>query len=101
MIFNAIVVGLCVAQSMVKDMNVGRASSIIKGQLYGWKLARSIHARLTTPSRNLHCTDEKTYPFESKFGAVGGRLYFACDDGTGKGEELVRVARRSRFVIFF
>lgn len=33
-------------------------------------------------------TGETSYPFESKFANVNGRLYFACDDGTGKGEEL-------------
>eukprot|EP00019_Armaparvus_languidus_P011879 CAMPEP_0168584368 /NCGR_PEP_ID=MMETSP0420-20121227/3099_1 /TAXON_ID=498008 /ORGANISM="Pessonella sp." /LENGTH=927 /DNA_ID=CAMNT_0008619159 /DNA_START=9 /DNA_END=2788 /DNA_ORIENTATION=+ len=56
--------GLTFAQTpkLVKDINPGSASSIIK--------------------------IERSYPEESKFANVQGRLFFACDDGTGKGEEL-------------
>jgi hypothetical protein len=55
----------CQTPQLVKDINPGAASSIIK--------------------------EERSYPLESKFANVGGRLYFACDDGTGKGEELCTV----------
>jgi hypothetical protein len=86
MIFFIVVLLVCVAYAqqpvMVKDVNPGPASSIIKS------ISIRFFGEYHSIERLSACVDDNAYPFESKFAAVGNRLYFACDDGTGKGEEL-------------